>query len=165
MSEIVKSIYGRCREAGYALELYWLLTLIKVRLKYWGFKRTVHKSTQLKKPIRRQLSRAEEVEFIHLTKRLGQQVCRWHLFPNRCLEQALLFSWFLARRGFETSFIIAVRKYPFEAHAWTKWRDIELSEVPPTNFQHFKPILELWGASTLQTSITSMNKIQFRSKS
>jgi transglutaminase superfamily protein len=44
------------------------------------------------------------------------------IFPgvNRCLETSLVAWLFLARRGFDVELIVAVRRYPFAAHAWVE---------------------------------------------
>lgn len=127
------------RRLFYTAELAVLMVLIKTRLTHRGFQRT---AATCMKTRRRSvpMDETEVQEFLDTVVTLAQRVFRWHPAPNKCLEQALLLRSFLARRGIRSELIIAVRKNPFEAHAWTCWNDRALTDPPDRNPEHFRVI-------------------------
>lgn len=76
--------------------------------------------------------------------RLGRAVGRTlrHLpFDSRCLMRSLVLTRMLARRGIESSLVIAVQSEPgFEAHAWVESRGVAL--LPPAA-QPFQRMVEM----------------------
>lgn len=116
---------------SYLLELYGLYFAVALRLKRQGLKKTVAHCTTLR-PRAHPRSEEEEAELVRLTKALTRRVLKWHVLPNSCVPDALLACWFLARHGVKADFVIIVRQYPFMAHAQARWRDLPLTEAPPS---------------------------------
>lgn len=121
-----------------AVELATLLVLVKRRLARLGFQRTVVSCTAVGR--RRGFDADEERRVVELAANLMPSVLRWHPVPSRCLEQALVVCWFLGRRGIKAEFVIAVRKYPFEAHAWARWAEVALTSPPSPRPEQFQVI-------------------------
>jgi len=55
-----------------------------------------------------------------------------HLYPMRCLQQALVLQWLLSRRGIQTELKIGVRKEKDQlcAHAWLEHASHSIGECP-----------------------------------
>lgn len=89
----------------------------------------------LRRPGRGRASAAD----VAMGRRLGRAVGRTlGLLPadSRCLTQSLVLTRLLARRGIETSLVIAVRPGErFAAHAWIEYRDVPLLPVGDAGFE------------------------------
>ena len=75
--------------------------------------------------------------------RLGRAVGRAlrHLpFDSRCLMRSLVLTTLLARRGIDSSLVIAVQTEPFGGHAWVESRGTPL--LPPAG-PPFRRIVEI----------------------
>jgi hypothetical protein len=75
--------------------------------------------------------------------RLGHVVGRTlrHLpFDSRCLMRSLVLTRLLARRGIDSSLVIAVQTEPFGGHAWVERQGVPL--LPPAG-PPFRRIVEL----------------------
>lgn len=72
---------------------------------------------------------------------LFRQVRPWiYTARNNCLFDALVFTDYLLRLGFDAVFVIGVRTRPFEAHAWTQIGTALVDDLPE-RVQTFTPIV------------------------
>ena len=128
----------------YAIELYFLLIIIDIKLRRHSLKQVVHQlAGTYQNAARRSFAGPDEALFVEITQTLAHHVYNWHFISHRCLHQALVIYWFLARRGVKVDCIIAVRKYPFCAHAWSEWQGKPLTSPPLISSHYYKPILTL----------------------
>lgn len=128
----------RIRGLRYLLELWVLLAIVRFRLTRRGFEPTIRWATDVRGE--RDPGAPGALDIAELAKTQAQRVFRWHPVANKCLEQSLLLCRFVARRGLKAEIIMAVRKYPFESHAWTVLGDVELTDPPERHPEAFKEI-------------------------
>lgn len=123
-------------------ELFVLLPLLKVGLRRDGIERTAVRATTVRRgrrllgPAGAAWTPADVAEAISLARLM----LRWTVVPAKCLEQSLVVCWFMARRGVPAELVMAVRKYPFEAHAWARWDGVALTAPPERNPEQFRII-------------------------
>lgn len=103
-----------------------------------GFDRSVTWATSLRRA--RDYSEDEAEKIIDLARASAEHVFRWHPVANKCLEQSLLLCRYLVRRGIKAELIVAVRKYPFESHAWARWGEVDLTAPPASHPEDFQVI-------------------------
>lgn len=80
---------------------------------------------------------------VHMA-RVAQAVRRSALYYRpgaRCLPQALAVARLLRREGFPVTFVVAVRRFPFAAHAWVEWDEQVLTDRQAVRAE-FIPILK-----------------------
>ncbi|MFV0309336.1 MAG: lasso peptide biosynthesis B2 protein [Desertimonas sp.] len=124
------------------IELFALLPLLKWHLSRHGVEGTAIRATAVRSRPRllggprRSLDEGDIADAVALARLM----LRWTPVPFKCLEESLVVSWFLARRGVPAEVVIAVRKYPFEAHAWARCDGAPLTALPERNPDDFKVI-------------------------
>ena len=132
-------------DIGRVVELSLLLVRIKLSLRRHGLHRTATRCTAVRE--RRWWPGVSDERHLALHgATLTRAVARWLPLPGKCLEHSLLVSWFLARRGLTPEVVIAGRKYPFAAHAWTRWDGHDLSDPPEEHPDHFRVISRYGGS-------------------
>lgn len=66
----------------------------------------------------------------------------WWRPGARCLPRALAVAWLLRRKGYPVSMVVAVRRFPFAAHAWVEYAGEVLTDRQGVR-EEFKPILRV----------------------
>ncbi len=105
----------------YLIASWLLLPLIDLALRFSGYRRTRARLSRFI-PERSPTDGASD----GVDRRVAEAVSiagRRSIWPTSCLRQALLYWWFMARRGTAVAICIGVEggtKTPFAAHAWVE---------------------------------------------
>lgn len=120
-----------------------LLPAVKRQLAREGVEPTAVRATTVSRRRRRSSARATTgsapTEVAEASARL-RAVLRWTPVAAKCLEESLVLCRYLSRRGIQTELVVAVRKYPFEAHAWVEWDGQALTPLPEVHPEQFRVI-------------------------
>ncbi|MBI1802762.1 MAG: lasso peptide biosynthesis B2 protein [Chloroflexi bacterium] len=90
-------------------------------------------------------ARSPEAQDVPATIRRWQAfvkiAARYHLYPTRCLQQALALQTLLSRCGIQSALQIGVRKEgsALSAHAWLEWNGLPVGE-PADIVERFAPL-------------------------
>jgi hypothetical protein len=89
----------------------------------------------------------EDLAVIALTSRLVEIASRHHLYPMRCLRQAVALQWMLKLRHIPTALRIGVQRAgkDLQAHAWLEYRGKPIGQ-PEGVCQAYPPLLPFEGS-------------------
>ena len=135
----------RLRDWGTLLHAWVLLLVVDLALRTLPFPRVRDAARGAKaRPCPDEQAPWAEVRRLH---RLVGVAARTHLYPMRCLRQALALQWLLARRGISSELQLGVNKDAgsLNAHAWLEVEGVPVGQ-PRTVAEHFAPLRAL-GAS------------------
>jgi hypothetical protein len=116
---------GNCLSLAHA---WFMLAIVDVRLRAFGFRRTAHRAVSLgHRP-----GRPEDVQRAYEYARWLRIAARHHLVRARCLHQALALHHWLRRRRLRSELRIGVRMAGagLRAHAWVELAGHVLDEHP-----------------------------------
>lgn len=117
-----------------------LLGMVDLALRVLPF-RLVHKCMSLARRQTRKRDAAAELAATQHMQRLVSLASQCHLYPMRCLSQALVLQRLLGRQGIPTELRIGVRKEAGQlcAHAWLEYHGQPLGE-PQGIAARFEPL-------------------------
>lgn len=108
-----------------------LLLLVDLGLRLVPFRR-VQQLLRLEQQRETLCQTGEAWDKIQRTQWLVRVAAEHHLYPMRCLRQALVLRWFLARQGISTDLRFGVQRNAglLRAHAWLEYGGQPISQRP-----------------------------------